>query len=178
VRRLTLALKSNAAFAPRIPPDGGSAARALTSSTTMSAPHVEIVHREEFAAAHRLHNPALSDEENRRIFGACNNEYGHGHNYVLDVVVRGTVDPRTGMVMNLVDLAGLVHEEIFTRCDHKHLNQDVDFLSGIITTAENLAIAFWERLAPRIEEHGACRLHRIRVYESRKDYVDYKGPQG
>lgn len=143
----------------------------------MSAPQVEIVHRAEFSAAHRLHNPALSDDENRRIYGACNNERGHGHNYVLDVVVRGPIDPRTGMVMNLVDLAGLIHEEIFAPCDHKHLNHDVDFLEGHITTAENLAVAFWDRLAARIEEYGACRLHRIRVYESRKDYVDYRGPR-
>lgn len=143
----------------------------------MSAPEVEIVHREEFAAAHRLHNPSLSDDENRRIYGMCNNLYGHGHNYVLDVVVRGAIDERTGMVMNLVDLAGVVREEIVQPCDHKHLNHDVDFLAGRITTAENLAVAFWERLAARIQEHGACRLHRIRVYESQKDYVDYRGPR-
>ncbi len=143
----------------------------------MSTPEVEIVHREEFAAAHRLHNPALSDDENRRIYGICNNERGHGHNYVVDVVVRGPVDPRTGMVMNLVDLAGFVREEIVQPCDHKHLNHDVAFLEGRITTAENLAVAFWERVEPRIAEIGTCRLHRIRVYESRTNFVDYLGPR-
>jgi len=147
----------------------------------MSAPQVEIVHREEFAAAHRLHNPALTDEENVRIFGLCNNKHGHGHNYVIDVVVRGSVDARTGMVMNLVDLARIVREEVVNPCDHKHLNHDVDFLEDRITTAENMAIAFWERIAPRIsqctEEHDSCRLHRIRLYESSKDFVDYLGLQ-
>jgi len=141
----------------------------------MTTHEVEIVHREEFAAAHRLHNPALSDEENVRIYGLCNNAHGHGHNYVLDVVVRGEVDPRTGMVMNLVDLAAIVRDEIVEPCDHRHLNHDVGFLEGRITTAENLVIAFWERIAPRVEGHGACRLSRVRLYESANDYVDYRG---
>lgn len=141
----------------------------------MSTPIAEITRREEFAAAHRLHDPRLSDEENRRLYGPCNNPRGHGHNYVIEVTVRGEIPP-SGMVMDLNRLMLLLREEIIAEVDHKHLNHDVPFLEGIIPTAENLAVAFWERLAPRLEENAACRLQRIRLYESPSNFVDYYGP--
>jgi 6-pyruvoyltetrahydropterin/6-carboxytetrahydropterin synthase len=142
----------------------------------MSEPIVEITRREEFSAAHRLHVPSLSAEENRRIFGVCNNENGHGHNYAFEVTVRGAVSSPTGMVMDLNRLMVILREEIVSVVDHKHLNHDVAFLAGINPTAENVAIAFWQRLEPRLKGFEGCRLHRVRVYESRNNFADYLGP--
>ena len=101
-------------------------------------PTVEITHVQEFSASHRLHNPALSEEENRRIFGICNNLHGHGHNYVLEVSVVGAVPAETGMVMDLNVLSSIVRERIVSQVDHRHLNHDVPFLEGLITTAETV----------------------------------------
>jgi 6-pyruvoyltetrahydropterin/6-carboxytetrahydropterin synthase len=142
----------------------------------MSRPFVEITRREEFSAAHRLHNPALSDAENRRLYGICNNENGHGHNYAVEVTVRGEVPLGTGMVMDLNRLMVVLQEEIVSRVDHKHLNHDVPFLKDVIPTAENVAIAFWSRLEDRLKGFEGCRLHRVRVCESRNNFVDYYGP--
>lgn len=139
----------------------------------MPSPVVEIIHREEFAAAHQLASPALSDAENRALYGPCATL--HGHNYAVEVCVRGPVDTGTGMVMDLNRLARLVREELLEAVDHKNLNTDVSFLAGIVPTAENLAVAFWERLAARLED-ATCRLYRIRLYESRTNFVDYLGP--
>ena len=139
-------------------------------------PNVEITRREEFAAAHRLHNPALSDEDNARIFGICNNLNGHGHNYELEVTIRGEVPKETGMVMNLLDLRRLLQETVLSDLDHKNLDLDVPYLRGTITTAENLAVAIWERLEPELQAFEGCRLHRIRLYESRNNLVEYRGP--
>ncbi|MDZ4774926.1 MAG: 6-carboxytetrahydropterin synthase [Planctomycetota bacterium] len=142
----------------------------------MHEPVVEITRREEFSAAHRLHNPAFSAEENRRLYGICNNENGHGHNYAFEVTVRGPVPAATGMVMDLNLLMVILREEIVSVVDHKHLNLDVPFLAGIIPTAENVAVAFWGRIEPRLKGFEGCRLHRVRVYESRNNFVDYHGP--
>ena len=135
---------------------------------------VEITRREEFSASHRLHDPALSDERNRELYGICNNLNGHGHNYELEATVRGAV-PATGMVMNLTDLMRILRERVLPQVDHKHLNHDVPFLQGVIPTAENVAIALWEQIEPQVRRYG-CRLHRIRLFESRNSYVDYLGP--
>lgn len=140
----------------------------------MSEPQVEITRREEFSAAHRLHNPDLSDAENRRLYGVCNNANGHGHNYAVEVTVRGPVPAGTGMVMDLNRLMVLLQEEIVSQVDHRHLNHDVPWLADVIPTAENVAIAFWDRLEPRLEGFE-CRLHRVRLYESRNNFVDYTG---
>jgi 6-pyruvoyltetrahydropterin/6-carboxytetrahydropterin synthase len=141
----------------------------------MTEPYVEITRREEFSASHRLHNPAFSDAENRRLYGVCNNANGHGHNYAFEVTVRGPVPADTGMVMDLNRLSLLLREEIVAVVDHKHLNLDVPFLSGVIPTAENVAVAFWQRIEPHLKDIRGCRLHRVRVCESRNNYVDYYG---
>jgi 6-pyruvoyltetrahydropterin/6-carboxytetrahydropterin synthase len=141
----------------------------------MSEPHVEITRLEEFCASHRLHNPAFSDEENRRLYGVCNNANGHGHNYAFEVTVRGPVPRATGMVLDLNRLMAILREEIVGEVDHKHLNHDVAWLSGVIPTAENVAVAFWKRIEPRLRGFEGCRLHRVRVYESRNNFVDYFG---
>ncbi len=142
----------------------------------MPADIVEITHVQEFAASHRLHNPAWSPEENRRIYGICNNEHGHGHNWIVEVTVRGDLQVESGMVMDLNRLRVLVLEKLIAKVDHLHLNHDVPFLRDVIPTAENIARAFWRELEPNLEAHEGCRLHRIRVRESRNNYVDYMGP--
>ena len=93
---------------------------------------IYITRRLEFCASHRLYNPEFSDEKNERIFGLCNNPNGHGHNYVLEVTVKGEVDPQTGMVLDLKALKKLINEEIINKVDHKNLNVDVDFLKEVI----------------------------------------------
>jgi len=137
---------------------------------------VEITRREEFSASHRLHNPALSAEENRKLYGICNNPNGHGHNYEVEVTVRGEVPARTGMVMNLTDLMLILRERVLPRVDHKHLNLDVPFLREVIPTAENVAVALWHQIEPELRSFEGCRLHRIRLFESRSSYVDFLGP--
>ncbi|NOT29324.1 MAG: 6-carboxytetrahydropterin synthase [Planctomycetes bacterium] len=138
---------------------------------------VAITRREEFSASHRLHNPELSPEENRRLYGVCNNANGHGHNYEVEVTVRGLVHEQTGMVMNLADLMRLLRERVLPQVDHKHLNLDVPFLEGIIPTAENVAIALWRQIEPEMRRYEGCHLHRIRLFESRSSFVDYQGPE-
>jgi len=135
---------------------------------------VAIIRRETFSASHRLHNPELTDAENGALYDICNNRYGHGHNYTIEVVVEGAPDPMTGYVMDLKILRDVVREEIIEWVDHKHLNFDVPWLRGIIPTAENLAIAFWRRLEPRLLADNA-RLARIRLAESENNLVDYTG---
>ncbi len=133
---------------------------------------IYITRKLEFCASHRLFNPEYSDEKNAQIFGMCNNPNGHGHNYVMEVTVRGEVHPETGMVLDLKALKKLVNEEIILKVDHKNLNVDVPFLKDIIPTAENLAIQFWEVLKPKLE---GGELHEIKLYESERNFVIYRG---
>jgi 6-pyruvoyltetrahydropterin/6-carboxytetrahydropterin synthase len=133
---------------------------------------VYVTRKAYFCAAHRLFNPQWSDAENNRIFGKCNNPNGHGHNYTVEVTVAGDVPKDSGMVIDLKVLADILEKEIVDRVDHKHLNHDVDFMRGIIPTAENIAIAFWKILVPRIT---SGRLHAIRLCESENNIVEYRG---
>ena len=131
-----------------------------------------ITRKHEFCASHRLFNPAFSDEKNEATFGLCNNPNGHGHNYVLEVTLSGEVCDDTGMVFDLKELKKLTQREIIDKVDHKNLNVDVDYLKGIIPTAENLAIKFWEILEPKINKG---QLYEIKLYESERNYVVYRG---
>lgn len=139
---------------------------------------IYITRREEFSASHRLHNPELSDEENRRVYGICNNPNGHGHNYAIEVTVRGPVPSRTGMVMDLKQLKDIIDREVLAKVDHKHLNFDVPFLKGVIPTAENVAVVFWKILAPVLQKEAGAEIDRVRLYESRSNFIDYFGPEG
>ena len=143
----------------------------------MTEPIVEITHVQEFSASHRLHNSELSDAENRELYGICNNPNGHGHNYVVEVTVRGPVPDGTGMVMDLNRLQCLIQDRLIAPVEHKHLNHDVSFLRSTITTAENVAVAFWRELEPGLAPYRGAELYRIRVRESRMNYVDYYGPR-
>ena len=141
----------------------------------MTAPIVEITHRAEFSTAHRLHSGELSEQQNRTLYAECNRI--HGHNYAVEVTLRGPVDPVTGMVMNLTDLMRIVHEEIVTELDHKYVNEDVPFLSEVVPTAENLAVVFWERIQAHQDAFSTATLQRVRVEESSANFVDYYGPE-
>jgi len=141
----------------------------------MPQPYVEITRREEFSASHRLHNPALSDADNRTVFGICNNLYGHGHNYAFEVTLGGPVPVMSGMVMDLNILMRILKTEIVEQVDHKHLNHDVAWLQGRVTTAENIAVAIWERIAPHLAQHPGSKLVKVRVFESRDNFVEYRG---
>jgi len=133
---------------------------------------IYVTRRAEFAAAHFYHNPALSPEENRRLFGKCNNPHGHGHNYTLEVTVAGEVDPTTGMVMDLKELKKLLEREVLELLDHRFLNREVPAFATTIPTTENIAIEIWKLLGPNL---AAGKLHRIRLYETPDLYVDYYG---
>jgi 6-pyruvoyltetrahydropterin/6-carboxytetrahydropterin synthase len=126
-----------------------------------------------FSASHRLYNPRFSRAWNAREFGECAHERGHGHNYVLEVTVAGVPDPRTGYTLNLRTLKQLLQDEISEPCDHRHLNEDVPFLKGIIPSTENLAIAFWRRIAAKLT---SGRLTQVRLYETPRNFADYFGP--
>jgi 6-pyruvoyltetrahydropterin/6-carboxytetrahydropterin synthase len=133
---------------------------------------VYVTRRAEFSASHFYHNPELSSEENQRIFGKLNNPHGHGHNYVLDVTVRGDVDARTGMLVDLKDLKQIIETEVLQAMDHRFLNEEVPAFREIIPTTENIAREIWRRLEGKT---GAGRLHHVRLYETADLYVDYYG---
>lgn len=133
---------------------------------------VYVTRKERFSASHRLYNPTFSNERNDAVFDKCNNPNGHGHNYTLEVTVKGMPDPETGYVIDLKRLGDLIEEEIIDKVDHKHLNLDVDFLRGIIPTAENIAVVFWRILEPKIT---SGRLHSVRLFESENNCAEYFG---
>ncbi len=135
-------------------------------------PIVYLSRRLVFSASHRLHSPGLSDAENKKIFGKCNHPNGHGHNYELEVVVRGEVNPSTGMVMNLSDLKAAIADTIEAEMDHKHLNLDCPSLKGINPTTENLVVVFWKLLAARLPKG---LLHELRLHETENNVAIYRG---
>jgi 6-pyruvoyltetrahydropterin/6-carboxytetrahydropterin synthase len=128
---------------------------------------VLVSRRETFNAAHELRDPEKSDEENWRLFGKCMNL--HGHNYVLEVVVVGEVQADTGYVLDLKQLSDVIHRRVIQDVDHRNLNADVSWLEGLIPTAENLAVAFWERIRPELPE-GALRT--VRLWETDKNWAE------
>lgn len=131
-----------------------------------------VTRKVKFSASHRLYNPSFSDEKNEEIFDKCNNYYGHGHNYILEVTVAGLPNPETGYVIDLKYLKKILYDEIVEKVDHKNLNFDVPFLKGIIPTVENLAVTFWNILNDKIKNG---RLYSIKLYESDTSYVTYLG---
>ena len=133
---------------------------------------VFLTRKAEFAAAHYYHNPAFTPEENLRTFGKCNNPNGHGHNYTLEVTVKGAVDPKSGFVVDLKQLKEVMNREVLDALDHHHLNQEVPEFRTLIPTTENIAIVIWQRLAPKL---SSAQLHRVRVYETPDLFVDFYG---
>lgn len=134
---------------------------------------IELGRRYRFAASHRLHSNALSAEENARIYGKCNNPYGHGHNYVVEISVSGTPDPATGMIVNLADLDGFVEREVIEAFDHKSLNEDVPAFRAKVPTTENVCKEIYQRL----KHFPKARLERVRVEETSNNAFEYAGEE-
>ena len=138
----------------------------------MSSPlKIELGRRYRFSASHRLHSPHLTEEENYRVFGKCNNPYGHGHNYVIEVNMSGEVDSVTGMIANLADLDAFVERKVLGEFDHKSLNEDVPAFRDRVPTTENLCIEIFQRL----KAFPNAKLERIRVQETGNNSFEYAG---
>jgi 6-pyruvoyltetrahydropterin/6-carboxytetrahydropterin synthase len=132
---------------------------------------IELGRRYRFSASHRLHSAHLSEEENYRVFGKCNNPYGHGHNYVIEVNMSGEVDSATGMIANLADLDAFVERKVLGEFDHKSLNEDVPAFRDRVPTTENLCIEIFQRL----KAFPNAKLERIRVQETGNNSFEYAG---
>ena len=130
---------------------------------------IELGRRYRFSASHRLHSSHLSTEENCRVFGKCNNPYGHGHNYVLEVSLSGDVDPATGMIANLADLDAFVGRQVLEEFDHKSLNEDVPAFRDKVPTTENLCVEIFRRL----KTFRLAKLERVRVEETSNNSFEY-----
>ena len=135
-------------------------------------PNVTVTRRLRFNAAHRVHNPSLSEEQNERLFGRCNNPNWHGHNYILDVSVIGDIDATTGYVIDLGALKDIVEKAVVDRVDHRNFNLDVDFMRGTIPTSENIIVAFWKQLEPAVRP---ARLARLVHWETDNNYLEDTG---
>ena len=131
----------------------------------------ELGRRYRFAASHRLHSAKLSEEENLRAYGKCNNPYGHGHNYVVEIRVSGRVDPVTGMIVNLADLDGFVEREVIAAFDHKSLNEELEVFRERVPTAENVCREIYQR----VKRFPLAKLERVRVEETPNNAFEYAG---
>jgi len=130
-----------------------------------------LTRRYRFSASHRLHNDAMSAEENHAVYGKCNNPYGHGHNYIVEVTVSGQVDPRTGMVCNLANLDRLVKQEVLQRYDHGNLNT-MDEFQKLVPTTENLCVEIFNRLQSGFR---SAKVEKVRIEETMMNSFEYAG---
>lgn len=135
---------------------------------------ITLSRRYGFAASHRLHSGSFSDADNQRLYGKCNNPYGHGHNYVLEVTLTGPVNPQTGMIANLADLDSFVKERVLDDFDHRSMNDEIPAFRNIVPTTENLCIEIFKRL----KDFPHAKLERIRIEETSKNSFEYFGPAG
>ena len=135
-------------------------------------PIVSVTRRLRFNAAHRVHNPALSDAENDALFGKCNNPNWHGHNYILDVSVVGEVDKKTGYVVDLSKIKEIVTRDVIDKVDHRNMNLEVDFMRGLIPTTENMVVAMWRVIAPAI---APAKLEKLVLSETENNSAEYRG---
>ena len=133
---------------------------------------VTVSRKAHFNAAHRLYRKDWSDEQNQRVFGKCNNPNFHGHNYELIVSVTGAINPETGYVMDIKDLADIIYEEVETQFDHKNLNLDVPEFKDLNPTAENIVVVIWNKIRKRIDDANDLE---VVLYETPRNFVTYKG---
>lgn len=131
---------------------------------------VSVYRKENFNAAHRLHNPLWTEAKNEEVFGLCNNPNYHGHNYELIVKVTGNIDPDTGYLIDLKVLSDLVKEEVINRFDHKNLNLDTEEFAHLNPTAENISMIIYDRLRAKLASHLALQ---VRLYETERNFVEY-----
>lgn len=133
---------------------------------------MKVCRRETFNAAHRLHNPSLTDEQNTEIFDKCNNPNYHGHNYVLETFIDGPIDPVTGYVIDLKILSDVINDEVLEAFDHRNLNLDCPEFANLIPTAENIAIVIWNKLRLRLDSKFDIE---VRLWETDRNSVIYAG---
>jgi 6-pyruvoyltetrahydropterin/6-carboxytetrahydropterin synthase len=133
---------------------------------------VYITRRERFNAAHKLYNPKWTEQENEDFFGKCSNKYYHGHNFELFVTIKGIANHETGMVMDLKQLKTMIKNEIVEKIDHRNLNEDVEFMKGILPSIENIIVEIWNILDSKIQNG---KLHYIKLVETENNYVEYYG---
>ncbi|WMJ74863.1 6-carboxytetrahydropterin synthase [Cytophagaceae bacterium ABcell3] len=136
---------------------------------------VYICRKEHFNAAHKLYNPNWTEEKNKEVFGPCANTNWHGHNFELIVTVKGKPDPDTGFVIDLKKLSKLIREKVISKLDHKNLNMDVEFMKGKMASTEILAMEIWKILEPEIGTISKGQLHKITLYETPRNFVEYMG---
>ncbi len=148
------------------------ASHARTAVSHSPCPVATLTRAVEICAAHRLSSRELSDEENRRLYGKCANANGHGHNYRIEVTVRGPVDPRTGCIVDLAAFDRAIEERVVAQLDHRHLDLDVPAFAERVSTGENIAIVVWESLAPALP---AGVLHSVRIVETSNNAFEYRG---
>lgn len=134
---------------------------------------VSVSRKEFFNAAHRLNNPSWTAEKNREVFGVCNNDNYHGHNYTIVVKVKGEIDSESGYVMDLKVLSQIIRDEILEPYDHRNLNLDTEEFRDLNPSAENMVVVFWNKIRQRIPEH--LTLH-LTLYETERNFVEYDGP--
>ncbi|HEV2348367.1 MAG TPA: 6-carboxytetrahydropterin synthase [Terriglobia bacterium] len=142
---------------------------------------VYLTRRYRFSASHRLHNDALTVEENSRLYGKCDNAFGHGHNYMLEVTVAGQVDRATGMVLDLGLMDGAVEREVIERFDLTNLNVDVQHFRTVVPTTENVCLAIYNLLKEKLNGSGrwpTAHLSRVRLEETNSNAFEYFGEPG
>ena len=139
---------------------------------------IQVTRRYEFSASHRLHAPALTEEENRRLYGKCNNPFGHGHNYVLEVSVRGPVEARSGRAVDPAALDHLVREKVVRAFDHKNLNEQIEAFEHVVPTSENLGLLIHRRLKqgwPGVFPGQWPQLEKVRIAETARNIFEVNG---
>lgn len=134
---------------------------------------VSVCRKAHFNAAHRLHNPAWSDEKNKEVFGKCNNPNYHGHNYELEVWVSGEIDPETGYLIDLKILKDIIETEVEDRFDHKNLNLDTKEFDSLNPTAENICVVIWKLIRAKLDSRLSLK---VRLYETARNIVEFNGP--
>jgi len=132
---------------------------------------VTLTRRYSFSASHRLHSGQLSEAENQRLYGKCNNPFGHGHNYEVEVTLAGPIHPATGMIANLAELDAFVQQHVLADFDHRYLNEEVPVFGKVVPTTENLCIEIYNRL----KAFPGARLERVRIEETSKNSFEYSG---
>ena len=132
-----------------------------------------LIRCEHFCSSHRLHSKTLTDEENKNLYGKCNNANGHGHNYNLEVVLRGKISSETGMIMNLCDLKNEIKIAVLDQLDHKNLDLDVEYFKDVVSTAENISVFIWEQMKKTMSHPEF--LFEIKLFETDRNIVVYRG---
>ena len=132
---------------------------------------VTLTRRYSFSASHRLHSSKMTEAENEQLYGKCNNPYGHGHNYEVEVTLAGPIDPATGMIANLAELDAFVQQQVLADFDHRYLNEEIPVFKKIVPTTENLCIEIYNRL----KAFPGARLERVRIEETSKNSFEYSG---